>query len=174
MSDTAVNGAPDTTTATGDPHRAMLLDGDAPRLATEPIKAPAPSGPMAPMPDAPTIEMAPGAPSLPLTSPVLSSTDAHVVPSGTRNEDGAGGGSDDASAPAEHPMAHLMPQKSMPSEASRRAAEIRAVKKAKAKKIKIAVAVGALAFTAIVGPPLVKWLTNAINEAGSTSQVEGE
>ena len=74
----------------------------------------------------------------------------------------------------EHPMAHLMPKKSKPTEASIRAAEQRAIKKAKAKKIKIGVAVGALVVSALAGPPFVSWLTNAIDESGSTSTETGE
>ena len=69
-------------------------------------------------------------------------------------------------------MAHLMPEKTGPSEASRRAAEARAVKKKKAKKVKIIVGVCALAFTVVVGPPLAKWTMNAINEAGNVHKDE--
>jgi hypothetical protein len=69
-------------------------------------------------------------------------------------------------------MAHLMPEKIKPSEASLRAAEARAAKKKKAKKVKIIVGVCALAVTAVVGPPLAKWTINAINEAGKTSEDE--
>jgi len=69
-------------------------------------------------------------------------------------------------------MAHLMPEKSKPSEASLRAAEARAVKKKKAKKIKIIVGGCALVVTAVLGPPLVKWTVNAVNEAGSVSKDE--
>ena len=68
-----------------------------------------------------------------------------------------------------HPMAHLMPQKAAPSEASRKAAEIRAARKAKAKKVKFGVAAGCLLVAVVAGPPLFKWLGNAINDAGSTS-----
>jgi hypothetical protein len=66
-------------------------------------------------------------------------------------------------------MAHLMPTKSMPNEASRRAAEKRAAQKAKSKKVKIGVISGIIVFTAVVGPPLGKWLVDAINEAGDTT-----
>ena len=71
-------------------------------------------------------------------------------------------------------MAHLMPEKLQPSEASIRAAEIRAAKKAKARKIKIGVAIGAVVFTAVVGPPVARWTIDAINEAGSTKPDEPE
>ena len=74
----------------------------------------------------------------------------------------------------EHPMAHLMPARSKPTEASIKAAELRAAKKSKAKKVKILVAIGALVVTALVGPPAVSWLTGAINEAGDTSTDTGE
>jgi hypothetical protein len=66
-------------------------------------------------------------------------------------------------------MAHLMPTKAMPNEASRHAAEIRAAQKAKSKKVKIGVIAGILVFTGVVGPPLGKWLVDAINEAGDTT-----
>ncbi len=78
---------------------------------------------------------------------------------------------DDDGEPA-HPMAHLMPAKSKPSPAQQRAAEARAVKKKKAKKIKIGVAAVALIVSALVGPPLVSWLTTAIGEAGSSPSEE--
>ena len=71
-----------------------------------------------------------------------------------------------------HPMAHLMPSKqSGPNEASRRAAEKRAIQKAKAKKTKIAVISGIVVVTAVVGPPLTRWLVDAVNDAGKTSSV---
>jgi hypothetical protein len=69
-------------------------------------------------------------------------------------------------------MAHLMPQKIKPSESSLRAAEARAAKKKKARKVKIIVGVCALAVTAVVGPPLAKWTINAINEAGKVQEDE--
>jgi hypothetical protein len=69
-----------------------------------------------------------------------------------------------------HPMAHLMPTKqSGPSEASRRAAEQRAISKAKAKKVKIGVISGILVVTAVVGPPLSRWVVDAVNDAGKPS-----
>jgi hypothetical protein len=74
--------------------------------------------------------------------------------------------------PRAHPMAHLMPEKTKPSEASLRAAELRAAKKAKARKVKIIVSIVAIAVAALVGPPLVRWLVDAVNEAGSTKQEE--
>jgi hypothetical protein len=71
-----------------------------------------------------------------------------------------------------HPMAHMMPSKSKPSAAAARAAEIRAARKAKTRKIQIGVAIGALVVAALAGPPLVSWLTNAINEAGGIENEE--
>lgn len=65
-------------------------------------------------------------------------------------------------------MAHLMPQRIKPTEASLRAAAQRAARKKKAKRIKIGVLAGFLAIAAIAGPPLGGWLMNAINESGST------
>jgi hypothetical protein len=106
---------------------------------------------------------------------VLTSADAPTLPAGTPNHAPMSTESNDEAADADesgeprHPMAHLMPQKSKPTEASVRAAEIRAAQKTKGKKIKIGIAVGSLVFTALVGPPLFKWLSNAINEAGDTS-----
>ncbi len=69
-------------------------------------------------------------------------------------------------------MAHLMPSKQMPTEASRHAAEQRAIRKAKSKKIKIGVIAGVLVVSAVVGPPLGKWLVDAVNEVGNTSTVD--
>jgi hypothetical protein len=79
---------------------------------------------------------------------------------------------DAAGSDPQHPMAHLMPQKMKPSESSLRAAEARAAKKKKARKVKIIVGVCALAITAVVGPPLAKWTINAINEAGKVQEEE--
>ncbi|MEJ7801334.1 MAG: hypothetical protein WKF60_12495 [Ilumatobacter sp.] len=79
-----------------------------------------------------------------------------------------------AAPTGEHPMAHLMPARSKPTQASINAAEARAAKKAKTKKVKILVVVGALVVSALVGPPFVSWLTGAINEAGNTNTGTGE
>ena len=49
------------------------------------------------------------------------------------------------------------------------AAEQRAAQKAKSKKIKIGVISGIIVVTAVVGPPLGKWLVDAINEVGATT-----
>jgi len=161
---------------------APLLDGEAPRLATGPLLAPAPAGPVAPMADpSGTLAIGGDAPALPLVSPVLT-TDTPAAPTLPSAEslptafdtttDGATSEPSTSDAEPTHAMAHLMPKKSMPTEASRRAAEIRAAQKAKGKKIKIGIIAGMLVFTAAVGPPLGKWLVNAINEAGNTSSVE--
>jgi len=188
VNDPAAGGAPADTTE-------FFLDGDAPRLASAPTIAtlpternpPAPSlapslAPPPTMPGAPTLSDAPalpGAPTLPVVSPVLSSLNTPLAPDPTTAVEQANGAqpnpaTDDAAVAAEpdHPMAHLMPTKTMPNEASRRAAEKRAVHKAKSKKIKIGVISGMLIFTAVVGPPLGKWLVDAVNEAGNTSTVE--
>jgi len=148
----------------------LTIDGDEPRLASGPIAAPAP----AETPDvfAPTSQVPAhaAAPTLPLVSPVLpeSSPTAARTPHGTEGPRE----SDTVDNENPHPMAHLMPQKSIVSEASRRAAEQRAEKKAKARKIKIGVAIGSLVVVGVVGPPLGRWLADAVNEAGSTSTEE--
>jgi hypothetical protein len=112
-------------------------------------------------------------PSLPVVSPVLTAPAAPVLPAvATAPTAPAGHDAPESTAPKEHPMAHLMPAKSVPGEASRRAAEKRAIQKAKAKKVKIGVAAGMLVFTGLVGPPLGRWLVTAINEAGSTNPGE--
>jgi hypothetical protein len=69
-------------------------------------------------------------------------------------------------------MAHLMPEKSKPTEASLRAAQLRAEKKAKARRTKIIVGIVMLAIAAVVGPPAFRWLADAVNEAGSTKTDE--
>ena len=170
MSDLVVNDSSDTAEQPA-PHT-FFLDGEAPRLGTGPSMTPppaiTPSEFATPQPMAPT-----DGPSLPVVSPVLSTPTAPALPAvGTTS---AAPDEHDASAPTappEHPMAHLMPAKSVPGEASRRAAEKRAIQKAKSKKIKIGVAAGMLVFTGLVGPPLGRWLVTAINEAGSTSPGE--
>ena len=192
MSDTVVSDTPQTT-----PDPAFILDGDAPRLGAAPAPAPAPSERPKPMLDmegrldapegAPTLPApVPQAPapaaeiaSLPVVSPVLTSEEAPSLPASTPNiapivtevEDEP---TDDGVDEPRHPMAHLMPQKSKPTEASIRAAEIRAAQKAKGKKIKIGIAVGSLVFTALVGPPLFRWLSDAVNEAGSVSTEQSD
>jgi hypothetical protein len=191
-----------------------FLDGDAPRLGSTPLTAPAPmgggatpaatgsvaapslpvgspvlSGPSSPMhtsadlataaapatPPAPVAEAAPATPSIPAPSLPSLPTAAPAVPAAPAQVTDAAD-TDTAQAPsqgdAEHPMAHLMGGTSRASEASQRAAELRAAKKAKAKKVKIFVAIGALVVSAVVGPPLWSWFTNALNEAGTTSTEE--
>ena len=183
MSETAVNHHTDTAASVG--------DDDTPRLASAPISAPTlpgQSAPMAPPPsfvaptEAPAMSVAPsGAPDLPMSVPEVDTpalpslpTVAPATPQRVAEmaADEEGTGSESAPGEPAHPMAHLMPAKSKQTEASRRAAEARAAHKKKAKKVKIAVIAGMIAFTALVGPPLFKWLSNAINEAGDTKTVE--
>jgi hypothetical protein len=171
------DGDNDGAIAPAGPSIELMLDGDLPRLATEPSAAPPPELRHQTGDLEGTIVMPDDAPVLPLISPVLTAPGIQAVPSGDQTDD-------DTTSPtteqtdatengqAEHPMAHLMPVKSLPTEASRRAAEQRAIKKAKAKKIKIGVAAGALVFSAVVGPPLGKWLVDAINDAGDTTPAE--
>jgi hypothetical protein len=171
----------------------FLLDGELPRLgggASAPSATPFAASPASLAPPPPSTPRAAGPSpmlSAPGSAPVLGlpevpnlpiqhapEVDLPTLPSVTPAVHQAAPAATDAEATTsanddDHPMAHLMPQKSAPSEASKRAAEIRAAKKAKARKVKIGVAVGALAVSAIVGPPLGKWFVNAINEAGSTS-----
>lgn len=149
----------------------FFLDGDAPRLGSAPLLPPAPLGSdaagaapvttAAPRPE--PLRFAEQAPPVdPADLPTLPTPSAPTVePIDSEDESGT-----EHDAPTEHPMAHLMPAKSKPTEASLRAAEMRAVKKAKAKKIKIGVAIGAVVVSAVVGPPLWSWLSNAVNEVG--------
>ncbi|MEO6654290.1 MAG: hypothetical protein ABIP17_16730 [Ilumatobacteraceae bacterium] len=178
------------------------VEGDLPRLGSGPITSPAPSttptlpttpalptnAPTMPttdptlMPSLPAVDVAPAPqsdrfpldesidlaslPTLPQAAPAVSvfETDDDITAVGPATTGPTG----------EHPMAHLMPARSKPTQASINAAEARAAKKAKAKKVKILVLVGALAVSALVGPPFVSWLTGAINEAGSTNTETGE
>lgn len=162
VSDTVVN---ETTNA-------LLLDGEAPRLGTS-------SGPMLPnVPPPSAFTNIDSGPALPVVSPVLADGSTPALPTlpvaapptpatvELESTDEA-----DSDEPR-HPMAHLMPQKIKPTEASLRAAEARAIKKKKAKKVKIIVGSCALVVTALLGPPLVKWTVNAVNEAGSTKKDE--
>ncbi len=173
MSDTAINGSLD----------AFLLDGDAPRLgATTPLPpapsildyeqlanepgvfaAPPAAGSMLTPPrlDAAPVLLALDGPSLPTSAPK-----APAAPSADTPSTG-----DQSEQPA-HPMAHLMPGKTQQNESSVWAAQLRAAKKKKARRIKIIAAVVFLAIAALVGPPLGKWLVNAINESGKTSTDE--
>ncbi len=173
MSETTLNDQPATPS--------FMLDGEAPRLASAPLQMPSPTMAPAPAPDAAQLaapQLAappPGAPAMApaLPSPMLPSTSAPQAavtlptpaPPVPTSSDTAG----DADAQPAHPMAHLMPAKSKATEASRRAAEARAAKKAKAKKIKIATVAVFLVVAAVVGPPLFRWLSDAINQAGDTS-----
>ena len=150
----------------------LLLDGDIPRLASAPTMTPpqsdlmSPSQPLLPTPHRPDARPTP-APAVTLpTLPTFTATHPHTV------TDTDSATATESEAEPQHPMAHLMPKKSLPSEASRRAAEVRAVRKAKAKKIKISVAAGLLVVTVLVGPPLARWFAGAINEAGSTTTVD--
>jgi hypothetical protein len=151
---------------------AFLLDGDAPRLGTS-------SAPMLPnVPPASSFSNVDSGPTLPIVSQVLTDGSAPALPTlpvapPTPPMPATAELPDEAaSTEPRHPMAHLMPEKSKPSEASLRAAEARAAKKKKAKKTKIIVSVCALVVTVLVGPPLVKWTINAVNEAGSVKKDE--
>jgi hypothetical protein len=76
---------------------------------------------------------------------------------------------EDKPAQRDHPMAHLMGTTAPATEASKRAAEIRAEMKKRSKRVKLAVITGFVAATAaavvFVGP----WLVDAVNEAGDTT-----
>lgn len=159
MSDTAVNET--------DTLSSFLLDGDAPRLASAaPPAATAPS-----FADAPSHGAA-GSPLLPAPSldqvPVLTALTGPSLPTAVPEPTLPTEGSSTADAEPAHPMAHLMPMK-QPSESSAWAAELRAAKKRKGRRIKIGLTVGFVAVAALLGPPLGSWLWNAINEAGDTS-----
>jgi hypothetical protein len=153
----------------------MLLDGDLPRLGAAPVLPQAPSPvPTPPTPaDAPTgLSPAPAGPAvnLPgLPAPTLPTPEKQSLV-----DLAATVGAEEADKVVDrgHPMAHLMPEKMKPSEASLRAAEQRAAKKKKARRIKIGATVLFLAVAAVVGPPLGRWLIDAINEAGSTKTDE--
>lgn len=176
--------------AVEDASNSFLLDGDAPRLgAPKPI-----------VPDlaAPTVTTDPDAAApLSMVSPVLTG-DAPVLPTLPTSTPTPPSSAPTLPAPAfpapnasefskaveslaaevaeepppPHPMAHLMPERVKPTEASLRAAELRAAKKKKARRIKIVTAVIVLAVGALAGPPLGRWLVDAINEAGSTEPDE--
>lgn len=145
----------------------MQTGADLPTLSAAPppaAPAPAPAAPVAPTAEtAPSIP-APSLPSLPTAAPAAPAAPASVTET-TDDETVAAPTPGDA----EHPMAHLMGGKSAPSEASQRAAQMRAAKKAKAKKVKIYTAIGTLVVSALVGPPLWSWFTNALAEAGGTT-----
>ena len=164
VSDTVVNETTD----------AFLLDGDAPRLGAS-------AAPMLPDVARPsTFSNVDSGPTLPVVSQVLSDGSSPTLPTLPMTAPTAApittaaveSTTEAATGESRHPMAHLMPEKSKPSEASLRAAEARAVKKKKAKKIKLIVGGCALVVTAVLGPPLVKWTVNAVNEAGSVSKDE--
>ncbi len=149
----------------------VLTDGSNPVIQSPPgVAAAIATAPASEAPSLPTLPTLP-APGLPTAgaAPVLPAPNAAVLAIPPSLVDAVIEGEPD---PRKHPMAHLMPEKMKPTEASLRAAEARAAKKAKARKIKIVVWVCILAFSAVVGPPLGKWLVNAINEAGSTKPDE--
>lgn len=148
------------------PSPLLSAPGSAPLLgSTEPSHLPTlptTDSPVVPMPaaDAPSLPSA--VPPAPAPAPAARPSDdlfpaePDVAPAST------------AVANA-HPMAHLMPEKTAVSEASKRAAEIRAAKKAKARKIKIGAALVALVVAVLAGPPLASWVSDALNDAGSTT-----
>ena len=69
----------------------------------------------------------------------------------------------------QHPMAHLMPPRTKPTEAQARANDLRASNKKKARRTKVLVVVAVVAIGAFAGPPLAAWVVNAINESGATT-----
>lgn len=131
-----------------------------PRPALPTISEPVVPAPVADAPMLPTVAAPTPIPVVaPVTVPVhAAEPDTDVAPSAPTNA---------------HPMAHLMPEKAAVSEASKRAAEIRAAKKAKARKIKIGAALAALVVAVLAGPPLVGWVSDALDDAGSTTTVDG-
>ena len=69
----------------------------------------------------------------------------------------------------QHPMAHLMPPRTKPTEAQLRANELRASNKKKGRRTKLLVVVAVVAIGAFAGPPLAAWVVTAINESGATT-----
>jgi hypothetical protein len=69
----------------------------------------------------------------------------------------------------QHPMAHLMPPRTRPTEAQLRANELRASNRKKARRAKVLVVVAVVAIGAFAGPPLAAWVVDAINESGATT-----
>lgn len=198
---TAPNLPPHPETAVPTVSPGAPVEGDLPRLGSGPITSPSPSAtPTLPSSATPTLPSTTPTPepdrmaSLPAVSVdstprpdrfvVDASIDVANLPtlpqaspavSVFETEDGITKVGPAPAAPTgEHPMAHLMPARSKPTQASINAAEARAAKKAKTKKVKILVVVGALVVSGLVGPPFVSWLTGAINEAGNTSTDTGE
>ena len=164
MSDTATNGSLDS----------FLLDGDAPRLGAATPMQPSPSvldyELLAAEPTVAAQPTASGSMLLPPridAEPVLLALDGPSLPTAAPKAPAAPAGGDDGAEPR-HPMAHLMPDQGPKSDSQMWAAQVRAAKKAKARKIKIVAAVVFLAVAALVGPPLGKWLVNAINESGTS------
>lgn len=170
-----------------DPTQAPAVTHDAataPRLpGTGPATPPPPSPPVGTLPPLPDSVVAD--PAMPTSTPtpppppaaVPGPTTVDTGDAAAAQVPGVGALAEQVAAEAEaeqsnaaphHPMAHLMPQKPEQTEASRKAAELRAAKKKKSKRIKIAMAAGVVAVGAIAGPPLASWLVDAINEAGST------
>ena len=163
MTDSAVDEAP------------MSLDGELPRLGATPVLPQVPS----PVPPPPIATDASAGLSPPTAGPAvnLPGLPAPTLPTPEKQSlvdlaASVGAEETDKVVDRGHPMAHLMPEKIKPSEASLRAAELRAAKKKKARKINIVATVVLLAVAAVVGPPLGRWLVDAINEAGSTKTDE--
>lgn len=146
----------------------------APTLATPTLATPALAAPTLAAPAlAAPVPAAPASQPMSVDEFMLPSLPAALPQKPMTVEDLPGTGSEPVEgAEAGHPMAHMMPSKSKPSAAAARAAEIRATRKAKTRKIQIGVAIGALVVAVLAGPPLVSWLTNAINEAGGIQNEE--
>jgi len=105
----------------------------------------------------------PTLPTLPTPAPATAPGLAQSAP--------ATDGGDSAAEGPQHPMAHLLAAKPQTA-ASKRAADLRAARKKRSKRIKLTCAAVFLAVGAIAGPPLGKWLVDAINESGSVEQPE--
>ncbi len=140
----------------------------APALAAPTFAAPQVGAPTVDTPGVPMMPMMPALPSLPTLPTKSIEAPASTIDTNTDTATDSG----EPAAPARHPMAHLMPEKSMPSEASRRAAEARAAKKAKAKKIKLIAAACFLAFAVLVGPLVYKFFSDGLAQAGKTTPDE--
>lgn len=164
MSDTATNGSLDS----------FLLDGDAPRLGASMPMQPGPSILDYELLAAEPVVAAPVAGSMLLpprldAEPVLLALDGPSLPTAAAKSPVPFADGEQAEEPR-HPMAHLMPEHGPKSESQVWAAQLRAAKKAKARKVKAIAALVFVVVAAIVGPPLGKWLVDAINESGKTGE----
>lgn len=155
----------------------LLLPGseaELPRLGEPGVVAPLPAVTVEPTFEVSEVQGsdAPVLPSLPTAQPHAAPTQVTAPEPATPDDTAPAATPDtdeDEPVQRDHPMAHLMGTTAPATEASKRAAEVRAEMRKRSKRVKLAVIAGFIAATAAAVIYVGPWLVDAVNEAGNTT-----